>query len=1659
MNIAKSHRFIATASTAAVSLTMLVAAGAHAQETTPADAVTAVAATGDAAPAANATQLQARIIDVSGKARWRPSADAEWKDAAVNDDLSPGAEIRTGMRSRVTLRFRNATVLVDSSTNFSIPTIEQEGDVLRTIAAVRSGRADFKVDKVGLQNDFKVVTPSTTLAVRGTSFSTISGPLKGVEIVGARENAIRAIEVRYAALNQTVEMSGGAESKSTSETPNPTEHALGNTFNAPQAGMIASKEEAQQGAFSGSSAPQTQRQTIATTGSVNQVKQDLAAAARGEGGNGTISLMIDIARAAGLRAVAQDAAALQAEPLDEVLALAGEARARFLELSAAADTYKLHADAAREAIDAARDALDAAEHAANTASGSAGEVVDAGTEALRSFALRQEVTVVRGHQATAQAAAEAGQLSALGLPGHLAEASAQLGIASTEATPLPTLAAQFAAAHLLLDQLNAAIASPATEVSTLRDLAVQANAAVQAIAGGRSVPQLQQAAIAAAQAAADAVQRAAQSGAARNEIAANAAIALERAQALVRDSFAAEIASMYSAVGSVQSRLAEATEAAAQAQSHIEILDAAIDGMLVARSGAEEADAAATAAAAFRGMAQGRQLAAQAQANFAADVGVLVSNHRLTALAEMQNALDALARCEVSALATTEFANAVNAALGQETPDLNAATTAAAEALGQALLAQYEAGQAHGAAARSDGAANEAHDDATSTAFNQSEALFEDLVELASQDASDAGEASGVAAAAATASAGGASIASGLSSQLQAVFGSSDAMAAVAAAQQLAQDAARRASDAQTAYLAAQAAYQGAMDAGRSSAELTVWGAVRAVALQARQDANTALAAAAEAQRLASIAMAEALAADAAVSGAGFPVLAQVSREAAESAKASALSGMSDILALVQAHQQVLDESGAAVSQALATLGSTLAATEVAQNSASGVATRLTSVRDAVMSFMGSNGPDGVSDSQVQQLLALLLNARNEGLGLALAAGASAADAGAAVAAHAQQIAAGDAANAQAQASSIEAILASAAAALGTGTDDPRLGLLRALHERAVERADDATQSSGQALAAAGGAAVTQDEARAALAALGLFPAWGIGDIASTYGSDVSGAAEAAAAAAQNASDAARGASVLIAVHGVADNAASSIDASEQGIAQSHEARDIAASAASTARSAAAQVSGSGGSNSERAQALASIANASGQVNSLQAQSNSSINLVNGRLDALLAQIASGSLDADAALASLDGARNAASIARENADSAVTVGQGALSVSTQFQEFVISLGVGGAQALEALEAIDSNQLAAAAALRLLAQDHRAEMEAFVGAVLAAAAAGDSVTVNDLAIAALWIRGEADSELARLQDAFAAAQAARADAELAAGEFRDAVDGASGPVMEAAQDAVDAAEQFLRQVLSLQVEIALGERAVDGEIVRRTANLVADDVAARASGIASTIDAMRSAISDYESAASSMAAAVSAAEAARTQAEGKLAQLEQSLASADSRLVSLRTHLSNSERNLAGAEGNLIAAAADGASGLAQQADAARANALSALAGFDALGASASAAILRMDGEVSGSVVHQMALAAQQEAAEDARDAALAAVNGIDQLIEDAGTERGAALGAALVGLCAAGDAFLRVRGARIRRDRIRRGICPVCRYDIRGSVWTSQCPECGELIY
>jgi hypothetical protein len=176
-------------------------------------------------------KLRALVIEVKGRAQWRPSDKKPWRNAKVNDILEAGADIRTGLRSSVALRVgKNATVLVDRTTRLSLPVILQDGQTLRTRAAVRRGRADFKVDLIGLANDFEVLTPTTTLAVRGTGFAVKWGALRGADME-ALSAEVLTIEVRYLLTQLSYLMATGSVSSETM--PNPVLAQLFQTFQKP----------------------------------------------------------------------------------------------------------------------------------------------------------------------------------------------------------------------------------------------------------------------------------------------------------------------------------------------------------------------------------------------------------------------------------------------------------------------------------------------------------------------------------------------------------------------------------------------------------------------------------------------------------------------------------------------------------------------------------------------------------------------------------------------------------------------------------------------------------------------------------------------------------------------------------------------------------------------------------------------------------------------------------------------------------------------------------------------------------------------------------------------------------------------------------------------------------------------------------------------------------------------------------------------------------------------------------------------------------------------------------------------------------------------------------------------------------------------------------
>jgi hypothetical protein len=96
----------------------------------------------------------------------------------------------------------------------------QDGDVLRTIVTIDRGRADIQVDRVGLMNDFSVLTPSGSLAVKGTGMGVKYDGFTGTSVVGARHNRMNAIEMRYF-MNDGYKwlMSGGAVSTNAVQNP------------------------------------------------------------------------------------------------------------------------------------------------------------------------------------------------------------------------------------------------------------------------------------------------------------------------------------------------------------------------------------------------------------------------------------------------------------------------------------------------------------------------------------------------------------------------------------------------------------------------------------------------------------------------------------------------------------------------------------------------------------------------------------------------------------------------------------------------------------------------------------------------------------------------------------------------------------------------------------------------------------------------------------------------------------------------------------------------------------------------------------------------------------------------------------------------------------------------------------------------------------------------------------------------------------------------------------------------------------------------------------------------------------------------------------------------------------------------------------------------
>ena len=117
-------------------------------------------------------QIVCTVTDITGTPMFQTGEDQPRQALEVGQVLPVGTIIMTAVRDRVDLALGpNADVTIGRLSRVTIGRLKQEGDSIRTLLGVQRGKVDFHVKRIGFDNDFKVATPTGTMAVRGTEGS------------------------------------------------------------------------------------------------------------------------------------------------------------------------------------------------------------------------------------------------------------------------------------------------------------------------------------------------------------------------------------------------------------------------------------------------------------------------------------------------------------------------------------------------------------------------------------------------------------------------------------------------------------------------------------------------------------------------------------------------------------------------------------------------------------------------------------------------------------------------------------------------------------------------------------------------------------------------------------------------------------------------------------------------------------------------------------------------------------------------------------------------------------------------------------------------------------------------------------------------------------------------------------------------------------------------------------------------------------------------------------------------------------------------------------------------------------------------------------------------------------------------------------------------
>jgi hypothetical protein len=150
----------------AVGLGVLVCAQALRAEPT-----TSISATTQSGP------MAITVTGVVGNVQVREGSDKPWQKAVVGMAVTEGAEFRTGPRSAVRVLIPpDQTISLDRLGVVKLMQAMKDGNVVKTKVGMPYGRTRYDIEEAGIEHQSELVSPSSTLAIRGTKVSIYDQP-------------------------------------------------------------------------------------------------------------------------------------------------------------------------------------------------------------------------------------------------------------------------------------------------------------------------------------------------------------------------------------------------------------------------------------------------------------------------------------------------------------------------------------------------------------------------------------------------------------------------------------------------------------------------------------------------------------------------------------------------------------------------------------------------------------------------------------------------------------------------------------------------------------------------------------------------------------------------------------------------------------------------------------------------------------------------------------------------------------------------------------------------------------------------------------------------------------------------------------------------------------------------------------------------------------------------------------------------------------------------------------------------------------------------------------------------------------------------------------------------------------------------------------------